>query len=152
MAASLITPDVSGSSSSRTSSSVETIPGERKCAPSLSNETLHHGRTSAVAPVSQHTDSTSAHVPEGDATAAHIAPRWPGLTPAETRVAELLALGATCREIAALVGCALKTVDTHRLHVLKKLGLGSQALLVRYAIRNGLVSPEAGPYDPMEAP
>jgi DNA-binding NarL/FixJ family response regulator len=65
---------------------------------------------------------------------------WPGLTPTETEVAGLLALGATCREIAAARGSSTKTVDCHRMRLLRKLGLRSTIALARWAIRNELVS------------
>lgn len=72
---------------------------------------------------------------------------WPGLTALESRVAELLALGATRDEIADLLGRGLTAIDTHRAHILEKLGLRSTVALARYALRHDLVDDQVGPYD-----
>lgn len=55
------------------------------------------------------------------------------LTPAEARVFELIAGGATLSDIAARLGLAPSTVKTHLLHVFDKTGCGRQAQLVRLA-------------------
>lgn len=62
------------------------------------------------------------------------------LTARERQVAEKLAFGFTNREIAGQVGISIKTVDTHRGHVLKKLGLKNNAQLVHLAISRGWIS------------
>ena len=79
------------------------------------------------------------------------APTWPGLTPRETQTAELLALGATNTEIADDLGISIKTVDTHRGHLLKKLGLRNNAALARFALRSGLVPANQSPYERSES-
>lgn len=61
------------------------------------------------------------------------------LTDREFQVLRLLAQGLTNREIAAELGIRIKTVDSHRRRVLKKLGLRNNAELTRFAIRHGLV-------------
>jgi DNA-binding NarL/FixJ family response regulator len=61
------------------------------------------------------------------------------LTPREREVLQLLAGGKTNREVAAALGIGLKTVETHRMNLMAKLGLHSVVDLVRYAIRNGIV-------------
>jgi DNA-binding NarL/FixJ family response regulator len=48
-----------------------------------------------------------------------------------------LAAGQTNREIAAELGISVKTIDTHRGHVLKKLNLRNNSDITRFAIRNG---------------
>jgi DNA-binding CsgD family transcriptional regulator len=63
-----------------------------------------------------------------------------GLTRRERQVAAALATGATCAEIAAVLAISAKTIDTHRGHVLKKLGLRNVAELTLYAVRHGPVS------------
>lgn len=63
------------------------------------------------------------------------------LSPRETEVLRRLALGATNREIADEFGLSIKTVDTHRGHVLKKLRLRNNSDLTRFAIRVGEVTP-----------
>ena len=62
------------------------------------------------------------------------------LTPREREVLQLLAEGKTNKEVAAVLGIGLKTVETHRMNLMAKLGLHSVVDLVRYAIRNGIVA------------
>lgn len=72
---------------------------------------------------------------------------WASLSPAELRIAVMIALGATRAEIAVACGISGKTVDTHRGHVLHKLGLRSSVALTRYAIRCGVVGTEESAYE-----
>jgi two-component system, NarL family, response regulator NreC len=53
------------------------------------------------------------------------------LTTREQEVLELLALGHTNAEVAKALGVALRTVESHRTHLMQKLGLHSRAELVR---------------------
>lgn len=62
-----------------------------------------------------------------------------GLSPRETEVLRLIALGHTSSEIAAKLQLSRRTVETHRAHVLRKLGLRTRAELVRYALRRNLL-------------
>lgn len=62
------------------------------------------------------------------------------LTVRERQVAKLLAVGSTSREIAAQLEINIKTVDTHRGHLLKKLGCRNNVELARRALRTGLVT------------
>ena len=61
------------------------------------------------------------------------------LTNRERGVVQLIAEGHTNKQIAAVLTISLKTVETHRATVMRKLDLSSSAALVRYAIRNKLV-------------
>ena len=61
------------------------------------------------------------------------------LTAREREVARLLALGKRNKQIAASLGLSAKTVETHRQHIMEKLGLHSIADLTRFAMREGLV-------------
>jgi two-component system, NarL family, response regulator NreC len=63
----------------------------------------------------------------------------PLLSPRETDVLRLMALGHTNREIAEKLELSVRTVETHRAHVQQKLGLNSRPELTRYALENGLV-------------
>jgi DNA-binding NarL/FixJ family response regulator len=65
-----------------------------------------------------------------------------GLSPKEREVLQLLAEGCTTKEIADRLKVSGKTVDTHRQHIMDKLGLRSIAELTKYAIRHGLTSVE----------
>jgi two-component system response regulator NreC len=61
------------------------------------------------------------------------------LTDREREVLGLVAEGRTTREIAEVLSVSTKTVDAHRAAVSHKLGLHSQADLIKYAIREGLI-------------
>jgi two-component system response regulator NreC len=61
------------------------------------------------------------------------------LSDREREVLRLLALGHTNQEIAALLYISVRTAETHRAHIMQKLGLSSRAELVRYALDNGLL-------------
>jgi DNA-binding NarL/FixJ family response regulator len=61
------------------------------------------------------------------------------LTSREREIVQLLAEGNTNKDIARRLGLSVKTVETHRAVVLRKLGLSSLVDLVRWAIRNNLV-------------
>ena len=64
------------------------------------------------------------------------------LSPKEREVLQLLAEGASTKEIAGHLTVSAKTVDTHRQHIMEKLGLHSIAELTKYAIREGMTSIE----------
>lgn len=65
------------------------------------------------------------------------------LTPREKEVAQLYAEGHSTRQIAERLHISMKTVGTHREHILAKLGLDGIACLTRYALRTGMISLEA---------
>jgi DNA-binding NarL/FixJ family response regulator len=62
------------------------------------------------------------------------------LSAREREVLTLAAQGLTSAEIGARLGIGKRTVETHRANVLAKLPIKSQAELVRYAIKKGLIS------------
>ncbi len=62
-----------------------------------------------------------------------------GLSEREVEVLRMIALGHTNAEIAERLYLSVRTVETHRAHIQQKLGLGSRAELVRYALEHGLV-------------
>jgi DNA-binding NarL/FixJ family response regulator len=64
------------------------------------------------------------------------------LSPRQREVLQLLAEGYATREIAWRLKLSVKTVETHRAEVMKRLGIHDLARLVRYAVRVGLVSLE----------
>jgi DNA-binding NarL/FixJ family response regulator len=61
------------------------------------------------------------------------------LTPAERRVVQLLAEGKSNKEVANLQEITVKTAETHRANIMRKLGLRSMCDLVHYAIRNEII-------------
>jgi len=61
------------------------------------------------------------------------------LSPRETDVLELMALGHTNREIGEQLSLSVRTVETHRAHIQQKLGLSSRPELTRYALAHGLI-------------
>lgn len=61
------------------------------------------------------------------------------LTPRERQVVKLVAEGNTNKAIASILGISIKTVQTHRLVAMRKIGAKSAADLTLYAARNDLV-------------
>jgi DNA-binding NarL/FixJ family response regulator len=61
------------------------------------------------------------------------------LSPREQEVLCLLADGITSKQVAAQLKISVRTVESHRININRKLGFGSIADLVRYAIRHGMV-------------
>lgn len=62
------------------------------------------------------------------------------LSSREREVLQLLAEGRSTKQIALHLGLSAKTVETHRMQVMKKLDIHSIAGLTRFAIREGLVA------------
>ncbi len=71
------------------------------------------------------------------ATAAAVNP----LTAREREIVQLLAEGKSNKDIAVSLGISVKTAETHRTNVMRKLDLHSVSELVRYAIRNRIIEP-----------
>ena len=65
----------------------------------------------------------------------------PSLTPRELKIVQLVSDGNSSKEVATTLGISIKTVETHRTNIMRKLDLSSVGDLVRYAIRNNLVEP-----------
>jgi two-component system, NarL family, response regulator NreC len=66
------------------------------------------------------------------------------LSDREREVLRLLALGHTNQEIAKMLYLSVRTVETHRAHIMQKLRLTTRAELVRYAIDTGLLEEAPG--------
>jgi len=64
-----------------------------------------------------------------------------GLTGRQREILQLLAEGRSVKEIAGILDVSVKTVETHRMRLMDRLGIHDLAGLVRFAIRAGLVSP-----------
>lgn len=63
------------------------------------------------------------------------------LAPRERQVLQLVAEGKTSKEIASILGLSVKTAESYRAHLMDKLDIHETAGLVRYAIREGLITP-----------
>jgi two-component system response regulator NreC len=66
------------------------------------------------------------------------------LSEREREVLRLLALGHTNQEIAKMLYLSVRTVETHRAHIMQKLRLETRAELVRHAIDQGLLEEAPG--------
>jgi DNA-binding NarL/FixJ family response regulator len=66
-------------------------------------------------------------------------PSLEALSDRELQVLKRLAEGQTARSIAQALCISVKTVDTHRAHLLEKLNLKTTVDLIRFALRNGLI-------------
>lgn len=62
------------------------------------------------------------------------------LTKRELEILSLIAAGKSTKQVADELFISTKTVDTHKTHILDKLGLSNTAELVKYAIKNELIS------------
>jgi len=60
------------------------------------------------------------------------------LTPRERQVLQLIAEGKATKEVAQVLCVSVKTIESHRAHIMTKLSIHQTAGLVRYAIRRGL--------------
>ena len=69
------------------------------------------------------------------------APAESRLTSREAQTLRLLADGSSNKDVAAALGISVRTAETHRATLMRKLGLDSIAALVRYAVRNKIVDP-----------
>ncbi len=63
------------------------------------------------------------------------------LTPREREIVQLLAEGKSNKEVATALDMSVKTVETHRANIMRKLELHSLSELVLYAVRNRIVQP-----------
>jgi two-component system invasion response regulator UvrY len=61
------------------------------------------------------------------------------LSDREFEVLKMLASGRTVSQVAQDLGLSVKTVSTHRMRILKKMNMKTNAELTHYAVRNGLV-------------
>jgi len=72
---------------------------------------------------------------EGNRSYARTSP----LTSREQEVVTLLAEGRTVREVAAELSLSIKTIEAHKLNLMRKLDIHNRASLVDYAVRSGLI-------------
>jgi DNA-binding NarL/FixJ family response regulator len=93
------------------------------------------------------TGEVSRHLLDSYLSRTTQAPRDNGttreLTGREQEILQLLAEGKSNKEVAALLGLSVKTVETHRSNIMRKLGLRGLSDLIHYALRNNLTTPDA---------
>jgi DNA-binding CsgD family transcriptional regulator len=61
------------------------------------------------------------------------------LTPREREIVQLLSEGKSSKEVAAMLNISVKTAETHRANIMRKLSIHSVSELVRYAVRNQII-------------
>jgi DNA-binding NarL/FixJ family response regulator len=69
-------------------------------------------------------------------------PQFNKISRKEREVLQLIAEGKKTREIAEILGVSIKTVETHRRNIMKKLNIFSVAGLTKYAILEGIIALE----------
>jgi len=77
----------------------------------------------------------------GDLVVSDAAALTEEISERERDVLFLLALGYTNQEISSMLYISVRTVETHRAHIMQKLNLNTRAELVLYALANGLIGP-----------
>ncbi len=70
---------------------------------------------------------------------ATVIDKYETLTTREREVLHLAAEGCTSSEIASRLGISARTAETHRTHLMSKLGIHTQVELIRYALRRGII-------------
>jgi DNA-binding NarL/FixJ family response regulator len=109
----------------------------------LKKDMTHH-LVSAIEALSQHKHYFTGPISEVlfarylDGTPAHD-PSGGELTAREREIVQLLAEGKSNKQVAATLGISVKTVETHRASIMRKLRCESFADLVRYAVRQKIV-------------
>jgi DNA-binding NarL/FixJ family response regulator len=82
-------------------------------------------------------------VAEFERRAANGSAGLDGLTPRQRQILQLVAEGLGTRQIAEQLFVSVKTVETHRAHIMQRLDIHDVPGLVRFAIRHGLLPPES---------
>lgn len=63
------------------------------------------------------------------------------LTSREREIVQLLSEGKSSKEVASILSISVKTAETHRANIMRKLEIHSVSELVRYAVRNQIIEP-----------
>lgn len=63
------------------------------------------------------------------------------LSAREREIVQLLAEGMSSKEAAEVLGISVKTAETHRANIMRKLEMHSVSELVRYAVKNCMIEP-----------
>jgi DNA-binding NarL/FixJ family response regulator len=73
--------------------------------------------------------------------AASSVSAYNALTGREREIVQLLAEGRTCKEVAVALAISVKTAETHRTNVMRKLRMHSVSELVRFAVKHHMIEP-----------
>jgi DNA-binding NarL/FixJ family response regulator len=100
-------------------------------------EAIRRNKTYFTARVAQivldgYLDKKPGSVPTTDAPASRLTPR-------QREIVQLLAEGKSSKEVAVALGLSVKTAETHRANIMRRLECHSVSELVRYAIRNKII-------------
>jgi DNA-binding NarL/FixJ family response regulator len=76
---------------------------------------------------------------KGDRRTQETPPAGARLTPRQREIVQLLAEGKSSKEVAVALGLSVKTAETHRANIMRKLDCHCVSEVVRYAIRNKIV-------------
>jgi DNA-binding NarL/FixJ family response regulator len=107
----------------------------------------HHFLVAAIQSLSEHkpfftnkvAEVLFAEIINRSGVAPHAAESSKRLSAREREVVQLLAEGKSNKDVAGALGISIRTAETHRASVLRKLSLDSLASLVRYAIRHKMI-------------
>ncbi|HYC62334.1 MAG TPA: response regulator transcription factor [Thermoanaerobaculia bacterium] len=72
--------------------------------------------------------------------AGAIADAVAALTPRQREILRLVAIGGTSKEIASRLGVSYRTVEAHRMNLMRRINVRDTAGLVRYALKAGLIT------------
>lgn len=78
---------------------------------------------------------------KSDSAVSSPAPETARLTTREREIVQMLAEGRSNKEVGDVLGISVKTAETHRAAIMRKLSLNTFSDLVRYAIRNHIIEP-----------
>jgi len=96
-------------------------------------DALQHRRTFFTSKIAELVLEGYLHPPSSDDRSRAV------LTPREREVIQLLAEGKSTKEVATTLNLSVKTAETHRTNLMRKLGVHSVVGLTLYAVRNGIV-------------
>ena len=97
-------------------------------------DALQHNKTFFTSKISEMVLATFLNRRTAEPITGHL-----GLTSREREVIQLVAEGKSTKEVAVALGLSVKTADTHRSNLMRKLGVHSVSELVLYAIRNNII-------------
>ncbi len=100
------------------------LQGQRYISPKLSDDVLNR-------------------IDNAETKGQHEAPSLTALTARQQEILQFIALGRGTKEIAYELELSVKTVESHRAQIMKRLQIRDVASLVRYAIKHGLISLDA---------